>query len=417
MAHRLFSQRRLLLVCPLVCTALIKHDARRHQSLSHASPLQTNTRGHALTDEEVVQMKLLAVKQDLDEIYHQHLLDHHIPGLIYGVTLHGKLVMHSGLGSVSVSPTARDGKVPCKDKSLFRIASMTKSFTAMAIVQLRDKGLLKLTDPVSKYVPEVSQVVPLSSDAPTLTIGHLLTMQGGFPQDDPWGDRLLDMSEDDFSKLLRSGLYMSNVIGTEYEYSNLGYAILGRVITNVTKMSYQQYITQNILKPLGMNKTIFEYSEGGRDVVQGYRWEESKWKEEPLLHDGTFGAMGGVITTLEDFAKYMKFHQSVWQPCESSKEESVLCPASVREMHFPWNMGGVFIEKPRLRHSQSDTGMKRNIVNAGEYAGVWAEAYGYGLKNCLDSKGVRWIRHAGGLPGTLATQFIALSLSNNLFLL
>ena len=355
--------------------------------------------------------KLLAAKPALDDIFQQHFDAHHIPGLIYGVTLHGKLVMHGSMGSITASPTSRDsGSLPCRQSSVFRIASMSKSFTALAIIQLRDLGLLSLTDPVSKYVPEVKHIAPLDADSPPLTVGHLLTMQGGFPQDDPWGDRLLDMSDQDFSQLLTSGLCLSNPTGTVYEYSNLGYAILGLVIKNVTKMTYQDYITKHIFLPLGMESTFFEcdHVTDSTHLVPGYRWEDQRWKEEPMLHDGAFGAMGGILTTLDDFVKYMAFHQEVWQPHPSgvSSPKAEPCRASVREMHFPWAVDGIFFEK---KAATPLTGMAARAMTADSkteegtgkevLAGVWSEAYGYGLKSCRDLKGIRWIRHAGGLPG------------------
>lgn len=358
-----------------------------------------------------LEAKLLAAKPALDNIFKQHFDKHHIPGLIYGITVHGKLVVHGSMGSVTASATSRDsGSPPCRQSSVFRIASMSKSFTALAIIQLRDRGFLSLSDPVSKYVPEVKHITPLHADSPELTVGHLLTMQGGFPQDDPWGDRLLDMSDHDFSQLLTSGLHLSNPTGVVYEYSNLGYAILGLVIKNITKMTYQDYITKNIFLPLGMENTVFECDKvaGSAHLVPGYRWEDQRWKAEPMLHDGAFGAMGGICTTLDDFVKYMAFHQEVWQSQFQSLEDPTTpcCRASVREMHFPWNVDGIFFEKKvatPLTGVGSEVGTKNEAL-----AGVWSEAYGYGLKSCRDLKGVRWIRHAGGLPGERVLFFIYL---------
>lgn len=285
------------------------------------------------------------------------------------------------------------------------------------------RGSLNLSDPVSKYVPEVKQIAPLGADSPPLTIGHLLTMQGGFPQDDPWGDRLLDMSDEDFSRLLTSGLILSNPTGTVYEYSNLGYAILGLVIKNISNMPYQDYITKNIFLPLGMENTVFDcdqvrdaVTDSGSGstpcatVVPGYRYEEGRWKEEPMLRDGAFGAMGGILTTLDDFVKYMAFHQAVWQQphstCSNETPEhstTICCPASVREMHFPWNVDGIFFEKPSAMRPLVEAGTEDSGTVKGkggrELVSIWSEAYGYGLKSCRDLEGIRWIRHAGGLPG------------------
>jgi CubicO group peptidase (beta-lactamase class C family) len=420
MAHRFFQFHKNH-AFSVLCTGAIAISTLSYQNHVNKRKLPSVTYSDD-SHNSSTRARLLAAQPDLDKIFQKHLEDHHIPGLIYGVTLNGELVMHGSKGSVTASSTARDGTPPSKESSMFRIASMSKSFTAMAIIHLRDRGLLKLTDPVFKYVPEVKQIASLTADCPPLTIGHLLTMQGGFPQDDPWGDRLLDMTDEDFSKLLTSGLYRSNPTGAVYEYSNLGYAILGLVIKNITHTSYQEYITRHIFHPLGMNNTVFESDEAGSNLVQGYRWEENVWKEEPMLHDGAFGAMGGIITTVDDFVKYMSFHQSAW--VEGGAQSVPLCRSSVREMHFPWSVDGVFLEKQSasltplpasstsalLPEGGGGTGAVQSqpqplsqSLSQSEHgsalAGVWSEAYGYGLKSCRDMKGIRWIRHAGGLPG------------------
>ena len=128
---------------------------------------------------------------------------------------------------------------------------MTKSFTALAILQLRDAGKLRLDDSVHTYVPALKDVAYLTQDAPPITIRHLLTHAAGFPEDNPWGDRQLADSPDEFIELLEAGISFSNVPGVAYEYSNLGFTLLGTIITNVSGQPYQQYIRENILEPLG----------------------------------------------------------------------------------------------------------------------------------------------------------------------
>ena len=87
-------------------------------------------------------------------------------------------------------------RIPVNADTVFRIASMTKSFTAMAILKLRDEGKLSLDDPVSKYVPSLIDLPYPTKDSPALTIRHLLTHSEGFPEDNPWGDRQLAQSND-----------------------------------------------------------------------------------------------------------------------------------------------------------------------------------------------------------------------------
>ncbi len=108
---------------------------------------------------------------------------------------------------------------------------MSKSFTASAILLLRDAGALALDDPAAQYVPELAGWTCGSADAAPVTIRQLLTMTAGFPTDDPWGDRQQGLPITAFDELLAAGVSFNWAPGTRFEYSNLGYAILGRVLT------------------------------------------------------------------------------------------------------------------------------------------------------------------------------------------
>jgi CubicO group peptidase (beta-lactamase class C family) len=207
----------------------------------------------------------------------------------------------------------------------------------------------------------VTELVTKPLGSPQLTLRHLLTMKAGLPQDDPYGDRLLDQPQEQFSALLANGVSHSSLprtpVGTEFEYSNLAYSILGLVITRVTGMAYQRYIKKAILDPLGMHNTTFDVTALPENhIARGHSHNASidgakdgkTWRSEPLLGDGQWGAMGGLWTTVEDFAKYMKLHQSAWQlphpghHHERNEEPAVLCNESLREMHLPATFIGLF---------------------------------------------------------------------------
>src|SRR5690606_1307702 len=174
-------------------------------------------------------------------------------------------------------------QIPVSEKSVFRIASMTKSFVAAAILQLRDAGKLRLDDPVEQYVPEFSKQPVPTDDAPVITIRHLLTHTSGLPEDDPWGDRLLDMSEETFRALTKEGFSFSNTPGVKYEYSNTPFALLGKIIRKVSGQSYDSYINEHILSPLGMKETYWEYTEvPDKLLAKGYRWVDGKWVKQPM---------------------------------------------------------------------------------------------------------------------------------------
>lgn len=314
----------------------------------------------------------------IDSIYKDFAAKMHFPGLTYAVMLDGEII-HSGMtGRANLADN-----IPATLSTAFRIASMSKSFAAMAILQLRDKGELKLDDPIHIYVPYMRNSPQLSKDAPAITIRNLLTHTAGFPEDNPWGDRQLAVSEDELIGLVRDGIAFSNVSDQTYEYSNLGFALLGYIISQVGEKPYQQYIKENIWDVLGMKHTYWEYTEVPKDrLALGYRWINEQWVEQPQEHDGAYGAMGGIITTMEDFAKYVAFHQSAW-PASDEPEQAPLKRSSVREMHRSWSI-------PNLNANYIyPSGNKCPIVSS----------YGYGLGWSKDCEGRVMVGHSGGLPG------------------
>lgn len=321
--------------------------------------------------------KVMALAPRLEEIFRSSAEKNNFPGMVYGVVLDGKLVWQGSYGVVNTSSSK-----PVSSRSLFKIASMTKSFTAMAIIKLAEEGKVSLNAPASLYVPELSNLAYLTTDAPPITLHHLLTMTAGFPEDNPWGDRQLEDTPEELQALIAGGLSFSNVAGYQFEYSNTGFAILGQVISNVAGMPYQQYINESIFKPLGMNNTYWEYEGLPADLLAlGYRWEDGQWKVEPMLHDGAFGCMGGLITSLDDFSKYVAYHLSAYPP-RSDEEAGPVRRNSLREMHKPY--------MPNLFADARD--------GAGNPCPVMS-GYGYGLGYRKDCNGQVRISHSGGLPG------------------
>lgn len=317
----------------------------------------------------------------IDNIFKDFAASNHLPGVAYGLVVDGKLVYKGNIGYTDI-----DKKIPVTSSSLFRIASMSKSFAAMAILKLRDEGKLNLDDPAYFYIPQLKNLKYPTADAPHITIRHLLTHGAGFPEDNPWGDRQLADSDKDLMKLLSKQLSFSNPPGIAYEYANLGFALLGKIITVVSGMRYQDYIKKNIWEPLGMKTTTYEYDDVAPDkLAHGYRWLNNKWNEEALLHDtkdGSWGAMGAMISSIDEFANYMAFHLSAWPP-NNAKDDGPIKRSSVREMHHPWRWNG-FI--PNYKYPDGRTC-------------AITSAYCYGLGWTKDCDGKTYIAHSGGLPG------------------
>lgn len=317
----------------------------------------------------------------VDKIYKDYADSNHFPGLSFGIVVDGKLVYTGNYGYTDI-----EKKIPVTSSSMFRIASMSKSFTAMAILKLRDKGKLNLDDPAYLYIPELKNIKYPTADAPHITIRHLLSHSAGFPEDNPWGDRQLADTDKDLMEFIGKQISFSNPPGIAYEYSNLGFALLGKIVTTVSGIRYQDYIKKNIWEPLGMKTAEWEYGNVAPDkLAHGYRWLNNKWNEEELLHDtpdGSWGAMGSMISSIDEFANYMALHLSAWPP-NNAADDGPIKRSSVREMHHPWRWNGF---NPSFQYPD------------GRICAV-TTAYCYGLGWMKDCNGKTYIAHSGGLPG------------------
>src|SRR6476659_1055111 len=185
-----------------------------------------------------------AVLGRVDEIADATFAGWNVPGLVYAVVRDGAIVHSRGLGTLRVGEDATP-----TTSSVFRIASMTKSFTAATVLLLRDEGRLRLDDPVKTWVPELAATqAAQTADSTSITIGSLLTMSAGLPTDDPWGDRQQGLAFGPFFDLLREPLPTAWPPETRFEYSNLGYGILGRVITNSSGIEYRDLVRTRFLE-------------------------------------------------------------------------------------------------------------------------------------------------------------------------
>src|SRR5690349_20742696 len=164
-----------------------------------------------------------AVFADVDKTMENFRLDAHIPGMVWGIVQDGRLVHVQGAGIQDI-----DTKRPVDADTLFRIASMTKAFTALSILKLRDEGKLTLDAPAETYVPELSGWTYPTQDSSKIRVRELLTHTAGFVTDDPLGDRQTPLPEAEFTRLLHDGVPFTRAPDTAMEYSNLGYALLGR---------------------------------------------------------------------------------------------------------------------------------------------------------------------------------------------
>jgi CubicO group peptidase (beta-lactamase class C family) len=314
----------------------------------------------------------------IDRLFADFQVDSHAPGLVYGIVADGRLVHVKGLG---VQDLVR--KRPVTPDSLFRIASMTKAFTALSILKLREEGKLSLDDLAETYVPEMRGWTYPTKDSPHIHIRDLLTHSAGLVDDNPWGDRQTPLPEADFTRMLQQGVPFSSAPGSHYEYSNFGFALLGRIITNVSGMPYRRFVEQTLLTPLGMTSSGYEIAEWPADRrAIGYRWEDGRWKTEPPMRDGAFGAMGGLQTSANDYARWVAFLLSAW-PARDDPDHGPVARASVRMLA----QGSNFV-----------TIAQRN-GGSGPAACRQAAAYGFGMRVAQDCDLGLTLAHGGGYPG------------------
>jgi CubicO group peptidase (beta-lactamase class C family) len=301
------------------------------------------------------------------------------PGVAYGVIVDGELVHAGGRGSIRPGGAS----TPSAD-TRYRVASMTKSFTAAAILQLRDDGGLGLDDPVADRVPELAGAARWSDDSAPTTIRSLLTMSAGLPTDDPWGDRQLELDERSFRRFLAAGPELAWPGGTRFEYSNTGYAILGLVVGAASGQGYRPSVERRILEPLGLTRTTFDVvGIDPADVAPGYVRRGDAWVEEPLAPDGAFAPMGGLFSTVHDLGTWVSTFLAASPSRDDPDPGLPLKRASLREMQE--------IQRaipPELRWT-----------GAGTPPTPFVSGYGFGLFVILDAERGRVVTHGGGLPG------------------
>jgi CubicO group peptidase (beta-lactamase class C family) len=321
--------------------------------------------------------KLESAMPEIDRIFRGYAADKKIPGMIWGVVIDDRLAHVESFG---VRDRSSQEKVT--PATAFRIASMTKSFTALAVLKLRDDGKLSLEDPVSRWIPEFARMELPTRDTPPLRVRQLLSHSAGFAEDNPWGDQQLSATDATLDEWLGKGIPFSTPPGTRYEYSNYAFGLLGRIVARASGMPYEKYVREAILSKLAMDATTFEFSEiPAAHRAVGYRLRpDGTFGEEPPLPHGVFGSMGGLLTTATDLGKYLAFHLSAWPP-RDDEEAGPVRRASVREMAHLWTPSNLTVKQVDGAIQASETG------------------YGYGLRVTSDCRYETIVAHGGGLPG------------------
>ncbi|MFD9697474.1 serine hydrolase domain-containing protein [Lentzea sp. NPDC059081] len=321
--------------------------------------------------DEVLQVPL---HQELDALFGQHTAAGHARALVYGVTGQDGLAHSAGFG------VADDhGRVPDADV-VFPIASMSKSFIACAVLIARDRGHLSLHDPITRHVPEFV-LAGDQRDVPTIEM--LLGMCGGLTEDNSWVDPFIGTPTEDLLALVSRGVRLSHPPGAVFEYSNLGFALVGLALTRAVGRPLAEFVTEELLQPLGLTSTFCDTAVPG-DVPRavGYSLDaEGNWVAYPPQTSDAFLAAGGLVSTVRDLATWITWLGSALRP-ERAGDVPVLSRLSRRD-----------VQRVRMVMPPSVA-----VTGVGQ-ARLTSSGYALGLGVLTDLHRGTVVSHGGGLPG------------------
>jgi CubicO group peptidase (beta-lactamase class C family) len=249
-------------------------------------------------------------------------------------------------------------RAPNQINTEFRIASLTKSFTAVSILQLEEEGKLKTSDPISKYIPSFK-------NGDKITIHYLLTHSSGVIDHFKITDTTKPITLSSFINLM-SKQKLSFIPGTKYSYSNEGYMILAYIIEKVSGENYEEYYKEHIFKVAGMNHTCLKKAEAKRMAV-GYR----NMKNDDMKDDESqLAGAGDIISTVGDLLKYNN----------AVHNNKILSPQGVEKMEtgyidvdkwgafrygYGWKTAKSYISfyRPMVEHNGNLPGFKSEVTD------------------------------------------------------
>ncbi|MGA2473206.1 MAG: serine hydrolase domain-containing protein [Acidimicrobiales bacterium] len=285
--------------------------------------------------------ELTEVASELEACAASFVKEHRLPGAAVGVVLGDSLAWSSGVGFADVA----ERRTSAAD-DLYFVASVTKTFTGTAIMQLRDAGRLALDDPAVAYLPELRQAESPFGDIETVTIRRLLSHESGLVSESPGTDLAGPVYEGVAQETLQRAGDIGVKIGAnlQWKYSNLGYQLLGEIVTRVSGTPFADYVRREILEPLGMSATRFEPLPGDLEHrrATGYAARAFSDDLEIATSMGPVWAEAGLWSSVEDLARWVSFQLRAHR---ESDPLTVLAASTLRDMHKPryladdgWNM-------------------------------------------------------------------------------
>lgn len=322
---------------------------------------------------------VIASPARLEELTAGFLREHRprgLAGVAAGVVRDGELAWSAGCGLADVAA----GRAP-EETTLLRVASITKTFTGTAIMQLAGSGGLHLDDPAVRHLPELRAIGSPFGPVEALTIGRLLSHESGLQGEPPGTDWAGPAYEGSAARNLARAAEVGLKVppNSQSKYSNLGYQLLGEIVARVSGTPYPDYLRQAILGPLGLSSTGFEPLPAALAArrATGYRCEPFTDVLVPAAVVPAVQAEGGLWSSVADLARWLAFQLSAYPAgaeAGGAGAEKVLPAAQLRAMHTP-----------------------RYLADPD-----WARAWGISWF-ATRRDGVVWVQHDGGLPGFTST--------------
>jgi CubicO group peptidase (beta-lactamase class C family) len=260
-----------------------------------------------------------------------------IPGVAIGVVERGQLVFARGFGWRDV-----DRRLPVTPDTLFALGSASKAFTATAIALLADEGKVVLDAPVRTYLPDFALADPVASA--TLTTRDLLTHRSGLPRHDLFWYRA-PFSRDELYRRLRF-LEPSGPPRARWRYNSLMFVVAGRIVEKISGASWERFVQERIVSPLGMRRTLLsaEAMEADADHATPYALHGGRLEKIALLrHLAAIAPAGAVQSSLRDLARWLTFH--------ATRTPGLLREDAWRELHRP-QVDMPAADQPEVQHPQ-----------------------------------------------------------------
>jgi len=287
------------------------------------------------------------------------MLERGLPGVAVGVVADQDLVWSAGFGLGDIA-----SKTKMSPATKFRMASHSKLFTATAVMQLREKGKLRLDDPVEKYLPWF-KVVPADSDDPPITIEELLTHSSGLPREAGAHWTTFEFPTKEELRALMPARIAPFAPEVRWKYSNLAFSVAGLIVEAVSGQSYADYVQREIFQPLGMDASSVDKNVSGLAVGYGRRMPDGTRATNPFIDARGMGAATGVTSTVEDMAKFAsaQFRKG---PRGGSQ---ILSTGSLREMHRVRVLENNWTQGNAIGFAVRKAGDKVYVSHGGSYPG------------------------------------------------